>query len=71
MERSLSKKALLLRMIDIVCMLAIVVSGLFIYKYDIDIMHYVNLVADKIKDIIDATVLWISLIFEIEFELLC
>lgn len=42
MERSLSKKALLLRMIDIVCILAIVVSGLFIYKYDIDIRHYVN-----------------------------
>lgn len=51
MERSLSK-TLLLRMIGIVCMLAIVAIGFLVYKYDIDIMQYVNLVADKVKEFI-------------------
>ncbi|MDN6071293.1 MAG: hypothetical protein L0I48_08895 [Lactococcus plantarum] len=50
--REAYQKALLLRMIGIVCMLAIIAVGLFVYKYDIDIMHYVNLVADKAKEFI-------------------
>lgn len=51
--RDAYQSALIQRLIGVVFILLVLIGILLVYRYDIDVMHYVNLVADKIKDIID------------------